>query len=45
MDTRKRLEKMGGRHFKDITIVCGTNDSVTEKPVEKIVEGCRNLFL
>ncbi len=44
VDTRKRLEKMRGRHFKDITIVCGTNDSVTKKPVEKIVEECRKLI-
>ncbi len=41
VDTRKRLEKMRGRHFKDITIVCGTTGSVTKKPVEKIVEECR----
>ncbi len=44
VDTRKRLEKIRGRHFKDITIVCGTNDSVTMKPVEKIVEKCRKLI-
>ncbi len=44
VDPRKRLEKMRGRHFKDITIVCGTNDSVTKKPVEKIMEECRKLI-
>jgi ribA/ribD-fused uncharacterized protein len=38
LDVRKKIKNIRGMKYKDMTIVCGTNDSATKRPVEKIIE-------
>ncbi len=35
------IKSIKGMRYKDLTIVCGTNDSATKRPVKKIVEDCK----
>lgn len=41
-DIKKKIKGIKGKKYKDMTIVCGTNDSATKKPIDKILEDCKN---
>lgn len=45
VDVKKRLKNIKGKKYKDITIVCGTVDSSTKKPVDKIVDECKQMLI
>ncbi len=38
----QNFKKIKGQKYKDITIVCGTNDSATKKSVDKIIVECKH---
>ncbi len=43
-DVTKYIKEIKGRKQKDITIVCGTNDSAIKKSVDKIIEECKYII-
>ncbi len=47
VDIENKLKKINPRKrkLKNITIVCGTNDSATGKLGDKIVQECKNVLL
>ncbi len=44
VDIKKRIQKIKNKKYNDMTIVCGTNDSATKKPVEKIIQECKDMI-
>lgn len=47
VDIKNKMKKINPRKrkYKNITIVCGTNDSATRKPADKIAQECKNAIL
>lgn len=43
-DIKKKLQSFKNMKYQDVTVVCGTNDSSTKKPLDKIKDECQSLL-
>ncbi len=43
-DIPVKLKNVKERKYCDITVVCGTNDTITKRPLQKVHNGIKNLI-